>query len=102
MKKLIIALTLALTALSAHADKEFRYSPNQDGGYIYLTYDPCVNKKTGQDLEHIFSFYATSNGGQIISNGCYYYENNMYHARYSNGVDYVWNADSFEPIGVGR
>jgi hypothetical protein len=103
MRKLILLIALASAAVTAYADKEFRYARNQNDGYIYLTYAHCTDTQTGKDLQHVFYFYTTKNGGQIGLDGCYIYEGDaVYRARYTNGHTYIWNADDFMPIGVGR
>jgi hypothetical protein len=98
MKK-IIAIILALISLSAFAEKEFRYTSNQSGGYIYLTYENCVYKNTGQIAQKLFYFYSTNSGGGIVQGGCYSYENGFYRATYDDGAKYIWNANNFYKIG---
>lgn len=97
MKKLLLTL-LATLSIAAHADGEFRWSPNTGGGAIYLTTKNCVLTGTTIKVQGSYEMYTTDEYGNIMAKGCYYYDYPFYRARYTDGLEYVWRVDSFKPI----
>ena len=84
MKKLLISLTLVFCQ-QAMADNEFRYTPNNGGGYIFFTYSPCVYVNTQERVPDKFYVYTTNSNGVRTSDGCYAYKPPFYVIDWNSG-----------------
>ena len=96
MKKLL--LSLLLVAGVAHADNEFRYTPNNGGGYIFFTTSYCVYVNTGERIPNKFYVYTTNSNGVKTSDGCYAYKAPFYIIDWNSGGKTSINASSTSPI----
>lgn len=86
MKKILVSLLLCLSAHAANADNEFRYTPNNAGGYIFFTYSYCVYKETGERIsDKTFYVYSTNSSGQRIQDGCYTFKHPFYVIDWNSG-----------------
>ena len=65
MKKILFA-TLMLLAGISHADNEFRFTPNNAGGYIFFTYSYCVYVNTQERIPIIFMYIALIKQGKKL------------------------------------
>ena len=83
MKKLLFSLLL-ITGV-AQADNEFRYTPNNGGGYIFFTYSPCVYVNTQERVPDKFYVYTTNSTGVRTSDGCYAYKPPFYVIDWNSG-----------------
>ena len=97
MKKILVLL-LALVSLSAFAEGEFRWLPNDAGGKIYLTLTNCSYPGTTTVDPNSFYFYTTNQGGRKLAAGCYTYSVPFYYATYYDGSQYTWNAAYSFPV----
>mgnify|MGYP006304210771 CR=1 FL=1 len=84
MKKIIFA-TLMLLASISHADNEFRFTPNNAGGYIFFTYSYCVYVNTQERIPNNFYVYSTNKTGQKIIDGCYTFKSPFYLIEWNGG-----------------
>ena len=97
MKKLLLGLMLM--ASIAHADNEFKYTPNNAGGFIFFTYSYCVYRDTGQRVgTDSFYVYSTNSNGQRVQEGCYVYKNPFYVIDWNSGGRTTINANSTDTI----
>lgn len=92
MKKLL--LSLLLVAGIAHADNEFRYTPNNGGGYIFFTYSFCVYVNTQERIPNKFYVYTTNSNGVKTSDGCYEYKAPFYIIDWNSGGKTTVNSNS--------
>lgn len=92
MKKLLVSLLLV--AGVAQADNEFRYTPNNAGGYIFFTYSNCVYVNTQEHIPGKFYVYSTNSNGQRMSDGCYAYKAPFYVIDWNSGGRTNINASS--------
>ena len=84
MKKILFA-TLMLLAGISHADNEFRFTPNNAGGYIFFTYSYCVYVNTQERIPNNFYVYSTNKTGQKIIDGCYTFKSPFYLIEWNKG-----------------
>jgi hypothetical protein len=84
MKKILFA-TLMLLAGISHADNEFRFTPNNAGGYIFFTYSTCIYTNTGQRVPNSFYVYSTNKSGQKVTDGCYIHKYPFYLITWNGG-----------------
>ena len=84
MKKIIFA-TLMLLASISHADNEFRFTPNNAGGYIFFTYSYCVYVNTQERIPNNFYVYSTNKTGQKVADGCYTFKSPFYLIEWNGG-----------------
>ena len=93
---------LLLSLLSAHvarADNEFKYTPNEAGGYIFFTYSTCIYIETGERVTpNSFYVYSTNRTGQKIIEGCYEYKYPFYVINWNSGGRTVVKAETTRPI----
>lgn len=99
MKKFLLALLLA-SSLTAHADNEFRYTPNNAGGYIFFTYSNCVYVNTQEHIPGKFYVYSTNSNGMRITDGCYSYKAPFYVIDWNSGGRTNINASSTQEINT--
>ena len=99
MKKLLL-LSLFFVFGIAHADNEFKYTPNEAGGYIFFTYSTCIYIATGERVSpNSFYVYSTNQTGKKIIEGCYEYKYPFYVINWNgNGGRTVIKADTTRPI----
>ena len=97
MKKLVLILG-ALLALNANADNEFKFTPNDAGGYIFFTYSTCVYVQSGERIPNNFYVYSTNSNGKKIIDGCYEYKSPFYVINWNSGGRTVIKADTTRPI----
>lgn len=100
MKKLIIGAMLALTLTTANADNEFRYTPNNAGGYIFFTYSTCVYVNTQEQIPGKYYVYSTNSSGMRISDGCYAYKAPFYVIDWNSGGRTNINASTTQEINT--
>lgn len=96
MKKLL--LSLLLLAGVAHADNEFRFTPNNAGGYIFFTTSPCVYLSTNERIPNSFYVYSTNSSGIKSSDGCYKYIQPFYMIEWNGGNKTVVDSTKTEAI----
>ena len=86
MKKMLVLLGLLLSVATAvKADNEFRYIPNNGGGYIFFTYSSCVWTSTGEKIPKKYYVYTTNSNGVKTSDGCYEYKAPFYVIDWNSG-----------------
>ena len=86
MKKILVLLALLSASIVVRADNEFKYTPNEAGGYIFFTYSTCIYIATGERVTpNSFYVYSTNNTGQKIIEGCYEYKYPFYLVRWNSG-----------------
>lgn len=83
MKKLLLGLLLVAGVV--HANNEFRYTPNNAGGFIFFTYSPCVYVRSEERIPNKFYVYSTNSNGVRISDGCYEYKPPFYVIDWNSG-----------------
>ena len=98
MKKLLIGAMLALTLTTANADNEFRYTPNNGGGYIFFTTSYCVYLSTQERIPNKFYVYTTNSNGVKTSDGCYEYKAPFYVIDWNSGGRTTVNSNTTSPI----
>ena len=96
MKKLLLGLLLC--AGIAHADNEFRYTPNNGGGYIFFTTSYCVYLETQQRIPNKFYVYTTNSNGVKTSDGCYEYKAPFYVIDWNSGGRTSINVNTVESL----
>lgn len=101
-KRVILFTAIAITLLGAHfavyADNEFKFTPNEAGGYIFFTYSYCVYKGTNERIPNSFYVYSTGSNGARILDGCYTYKPPFYVINWNNGERTSIVASSTSPI----
>ena len=85
MKKILVSLALLSALTVVKADNEFRYTPNDAGGYIFFTYSDCVYVNTGEKIPKKFYVYTTNANGVKTSDGCYEYKSPFYVIDWNSG-----------------
>ena len=100
MKKIMVSLALFLSVLTnANADNEFKYTPNEAGGYIFFTYSTCIYIATGERVTpNSFYVYSTNKTGQKIVEGCYEYKYPFYVINWNGGGRTVVRAETTHSI----
>jgi hypothetical protein len=70
MRKILILLTASLiqTAAAAEPPKEM-YMPNDAGGFVVLTAEPCTHKSVAK--EYPYRAYATEGSDAVMHEGCW-------------------------------
>ena len=99
MKKMLVSLLLFLSA-HASADNEFRYTPNNAGGFIFFTYSYCVYVSTNERIPGKFYVYSTNSGGLKIQDGCYTYREPFYVIDWNSGGRTTINSKTTDPINT--
>lgn len=97
MKKILGTLGVLL-ALNANANNEFKYTPNNAGGYIFFTYSTCVYVNTQERIPNKFYVYSTNANGERIIDGCFEYKAPFYVIDWNNGGRTNVNANTTKPI----
>lgn len=96
MKKLL--LSLLLVAGVANADNEFRYTPNNGGGYMFFTTSYCVYTSTQERIPNKFYVYSTNSNGAKLVDGCYEYKAPFYVIEWNGGGRTTVAASTTSPI----
>lgn len=96
MKKLL--LSLLLVAGVAHADNEFRFTPNNAGGYIFFTTSNCIYLNTGERVPNQYYVYSTNKTGVKSVDGCYSYNAPFYFIEWNGGGKTTIDANTTQPI----
>lgn len=97
MKKILGTIGVLL-ALNANADNEFKYTPNNAGGYIFFTYSTCVYVNTQERIPNKFYVYSTNSNGARTTDGCYEYKAPFYVIDWNGGGRTTINANTTKPI----
>ena len=98
MKKILVLLALLSASIAVRADNEFKYTPNDAGGYIFFTYSTCVYVQSGDRIPNNFYVYSTNSNGKKIVDGCFEYKAPFYVINWNTGGRTVIKADSTKPI----
>lgn len=85
MKKMLVSLALLSAVTSVKADNEFRYTPNNAGGYMFFTTSYCVYTSTQERIPNKFYVYSTNSNGVKTSDGCYEYKAPFYVIDWNGG-----------------
>lgn len=103
MKKILVSLLLCLSVQGVNADNEFRYAPNNAGGFIFFTYSYCVYVNTNQRVgEGLFYVYSTNSNGQRITDGCYSHRQPFYIIDWNGGGRTTIHTNNTSPINENR
>ena len=81
----LLAVLLASVSISAMADNEFAYMPNQAEGSIFFTHSKCVYVSTKKVIPNNFYVYTTDKYGNKGSDGCYEYKYPFYLVHWNSG-----------------
>lgn len=96
MKKILFGLLLIANV--AQADNEFRFTSNNNGGYIFFTYSSCVYVNTQEKIPNKYYVYTTNSTGIRTSDGCYEYKHPFYVIDWNSGNRTAINVGTTEPI----
>lgn len=95
ISKILAALLLSATAVTAHAGEDvLMYMSNKGGGTIQFTNIPCTGKG--------WRVLTVAGSGVLGAKGCWVYSEPNLLTTYDDGTVYAYNVDDVKLTAAGR